>query len=307
MIWKKSRQRVFISAHIIMHKYLIFFQKTKKLTNFQLYSIILNKEVLKMKRSYFIGIVGIFFMFAACDSPAGGGTSPQSTDLQKYQDIGRIVAAKTWSADYDCSNFSTQFYQNCYRAGLSSRVRAGISGGNGFSSGNHTWNSVLIDGQWVDWEPQSNSVHIGHIKTSTSPGAGWGTFTEEDFVRILYELIGRNVPTYIIDSYEIDDHIFEDSPFNSYFNGYCLTDDPSYNQFVSKLMTQAPNNGDGVLAISNNELHLLFAYKLNDKYYGVVNLEENDPLNGRNIINQNGLRHDFTTATEFIKIDFSFK
>jgi hypothetical protein len=266
-----------------------------------------NKEMLKMKNLYFIGIVGILFIFTACDSPAGGESSLQSTDLQKYQNIGGIVAAKAWSADYDCSNFSTQFYQNCYKAGLPSRVRVGISGGNGFSAGNHTWNSVLIDGQWVDWEPQSNSVHIGHIKTSTSPGAGWGEFTEEDFVRILYELIGRNVPTHIIDSYEIDAYLFKDSPFNSHFNGYCLTDDPAYSQFVSQLMTRAPNNGDGVLAISNNKLHLLFAYKLSGKYYGVENLEENDPVNGRSVINQNSLRHDFTTATDFIKIDFSFQ
>jgi hypothetical protein len=260
-----------------------------------------------MKNLYFIGIVGILFMFAACDSPTGGGSSLELTDLQKYQSIGRIVAEKTWSADYDCSNFSTQFYQNCFKAGLPSRVRAGISGGNGFSADDHAWNSILIDGEWVDWEPQSNSVHIGHTKTSTSPGAEWGVFTEEDFVRILYELIGRNVPTYIIDSYEIDDHLFKSSPFNSYFNGYCLTDDPAYNQFVSQLMLRAPNNGDGVLAISNNRLHLLFAYKLGDKYYGVVNLEENDPVNGRSVIKQNGLSHDFTTATEFIKIDFSFQ
>jgi hypothetical protein len=278
---------------------------TKKLTNYQLYGI--NKEMLKMKSLYFIGIAGILFMFVSCDSPTDGGSGLELTDLQKYQNIGRIVAAKTWSADYDCSNFSTQFYQNCYRAELPGRVRVGISGGNGFSANNHTWNSVLIDGQWVDWESQTNSVHTGHIKTSTSQGSGWGTFTKEDFVRILYELIGRKVPTNIIDSYEIDAHLFKDSPFNSYFNGYCLTDDPVYNQFVSQLMAQAPNNGDGVLAISNDRIHLLFAYKLSGKYYGVENLEKNDPVNGRSIINQNGLEHDFTTATEFIKIDFSFQ
>jgi hypothetical protein len=254
------------------------------LTTFQLCGIILNKGALKMKILYFIGIVGILFMFVACDHD-GGGSSLQLTDLQKYQNIGRTVAAKNWSAGYDCSNFSTQFYQNCYREGLPSRVRVGISGGSGFSADNHTWNSVLIDDQWVDWEPQTNSVHTGHIKTSTSSGAEWGAFTEEDFVRILYELIGRNVPAYIIDAYEIDAHLFKDSPFNSYFNGYCLTDDPVYTYFVSQLMTQVPDNGDGVLAISNDRLHLLFAYKLSGKYYGVENLEKNDPADGRSIIN----------------------
>jgi len=181
--------------------------------------------------------------FTACDD----GNNDETDDLIQYQKLGASVAAKSWSEDYDCSNFSVQFYQNCFNAGLPCRVRNGDSGGQGFDIGRHAWNSVLINAQWVDWEPQYNGIHFGHIKTSTLIGGNWGSYTKEDITRVLYELVGRNVPASIIDTHEIDKYLWEDSPFNPYFNSfaYCVNDDPDSDYYVGRFQSELPNNGDG--------------------------------------------------------------
>ncbi len=132
-------------------------------------------------------IVIFSFVIDSCDTNNTGIDT--NTALYKYQSVGKSVAAKEWSQDYDCSNFSVQFYQNCFKAGLPCRVRIGDSGGHGFVKESHAWNSVFINGQWVDWEPQYNSIHYGHIKTSTLIGGRWGQTTSEDLSRIIYELI----------------------------------------------------------------------------------------------------------------------
>ena len=222
-------------------------------------------------------------------------------DEYDYKAIGAGVSAKEYSAaNYDCSNFSVQFYQEAFKNNLPCRVRLGRSGGNGFSSpGPHAWNSILLGDQWLDWEPQTNSIHNGHTKTSTSAGPGWGTFLEEDLIRMLYELVGRYVPSSVIDKYEVDSHLLKKSPFNFYFPAYCLSDDPDYITLVNRLKISAPNNGDGVITISADKLHIMFAYRYNGKYWGIDNLEEHDPAEGR-YIKHNTLNHDFTASTEFI-------
>ena len=166
----------------------------------------------------FIAVFGLAFI--SCENPSGGGGEKVDTELadtQKYQSAGADVAARSWSVKYDCSNFSTQFYQNCYKAGLPVRVRSGISGGDGFAGGPHAWNSVKINGRWVDWEPQKNAVHTGHRKTSTPIGKGYSSFTKEHMTKILYESIGKYVPSSVISEYEIDKYLFRKSPFDQYF------------------------------------------------------------------------------------------
>jgi hypothetical protein len=159
----------------------------------------------------------ICFMYTTCDDLMDGGRGAQIPDLQNYQNTGASVAAREWPENYDCSNFSTQFYQNCYKAGLPCRVRLGVSGGDGFETGAHAWNSVKIDGIWVDWEPQKNSPHSGHTQTTTNLGGIWGDYTQEGVARIIYELVGRYVPKHIIDNYEIDTYWDHDSPFYQSF------------------------------------------------------------------------------------------
>jgi hypothetical protein len=241
-----------------------------------------------MKKGNLAGLLFVLcFLYTACDNPTSSG-DPQPSDLQKYQNIGARVAAKKWSVNYDCSNFSTQFYQNCYKAGLPCRVRLGTSGGPDFSAGNHAWNSVKINGQWVNWEPQKNSVYSGHTQTKTTPsGIDMGNFTEEDVGRIIYELVGRYVPGNVIDAYEIDTYWGKNSPFYGHFLSIasCLSDDGS--QIIQDLISntlqhEIPDDNSGGIFITADKKHLIFFFQYNSKYYGIVNLEENDPAEGRN-------------------------
>jgi hypothetical protein len=272
-----------------------------------------------MKKRKCAGLIGIAFVlaavFAACDNPAGGGTGGggdkelTQTDLQKYQKAGENVSTKTWSTDYDCSNFSTQFYQNCYKAGLPCRVRLGTATNPGTNTQeNHAWNSVKINGQWVDWEPQLKTrVDRGTYTQTATSDPELGAFTLEDVTRMMYELVGRKVPSSVIDNYEIDDHLFENSPFNSYFGGINLSDNSAYAAFVAQIRTAAPNNGDGVFAISQDLLHIVFAYKLNNKYYALDSLERNDPAEGRSAAKESDLeRVAASTTVIFVKPDISF-
>lgn len=244
--------------------------------------------------------------YIACKNPEGGG-SPPPPDLQRYQNIGAGVAAKPWSTNYDCSNFSTQFYQNCYKAGLPCRVRLGTSGGPDFSAGDHAWNSVKINGQWVNWEPQKNSVYSGHTQTRTPMSVGGDNFVKEDIARIIYELVGRYVPGSVIDNYEIDAYWNENSPFYRHFlfMAYCLSDDKNQNaqDLVLSLETEIPNNNSGDIFISSDQKHLFFFFKYNSKYYGIGNLEENDPVEGRSAVKRNHLelKETILSGTEFIK------
>ena len=238
------------------------------------------------------------FIFIACDNPTGA-----LTDLQKYQIVGASVAAKKWSENYDCSNFSTQFYQNCYKEGLPCRVRLGQSGFDNSPAVNHAWNSVKIDSVWVNWEPQANSVYNGHRQTRTQIGPGWGDFVEEDIVRIIYETIGKYVPSVIIDAYEIDTYWNNNSPFYQYYLSisYCLSDDKSQDvqYLISNLQSQIPNNDSGDIFITNDQQHLMFFFKYNNKYYGISNLEKNDPLEGRSLIKKENLKDIIISSTGF--------
>jgi hypothetical protein len=258
-----------------------------------------NFEEQKMKRLIAAVLAGVLFVFAGCDTAFNSNGSKDTAQLADYENAGRTVAKKPSSQNYDCSNYSTQFYQNCYKAGLSCRIKVGVAGGNNVP---HAWNSVKIDGVWLDWEPQLNSVHSGHTQTST-PTPVWGdSVTNEDITRMMYELVGRKVPERIIDDYEIDTHLVRNSPFNKYFDGYCLSDDPAYNALVKMLQSVIPNNGDGTITVSPKGFHVLFMYKQNDKCYGIDGLEKNDPVEGRSFTGGNRLKLDFTstTATEFI-------
>lgn len=257
-----------------------------------------------MKRSFafFPVLAAVFALaFSSCENPSGGGgggggggvVNTQAADTQKYKNAGATVASRPWSDDYDCSNFSTQFYQNCYKTGLPCRVRLGTAGG-GFTAGNHAWNSVKINGQWVDWEPQLNAAYSGHTKTST-PVAG--VFTEEDIARILYEGVGRYVPSIVISQYEIDKYLFENSPFNQYFVkvAECISDNPAANaSLIAQLSSNLPKNGDGDMYISNDYLHLAWVFKHNNKYYIIVDVEETDPVEGRQVLKPKTPASDFT-------------
>jgi hypothetical protein len=237
-----------------------------------------------VQKSLILGLSPLFvcIIFSSC---AAGGADPSLTDLQKYQNTGSRVAAREWSENYDCSNFSTQFYQDCLNAALPCRVRTGVSGGEGFTAQDHAWNSVKIDGVWVNWEPQSNQIYNGHTQTWTPLGAGWGNFFKEDIARIVYESVGKYVPEHIIDRYEIDTYWDENSPFYRYFVpvSYCLSDDPDsgVKTLVSKLKEDIPDNNSGNIFIIPGQPHLFFFYKYNGKYYAIENIEESDPLEGR--------------------------
>jgi hypothetical protein len=259
-----------------------------------------------MKKSNFIAgfcIVFIGFLFITCDISTGGGSSPLA-NLQAYQNVGASVAAKTWNNSYDCSNFSTQFYQNCYKAGLPCRVRLGVSGGDNFDSGDHAWNSVKIDGEWVNWEPQINDIYNGHRQTRTPLGSGWGSFVVEDIARIIYETVGKYVPKSVIDSYEIDTHWSNNSSFLQYFVpiSFCLSDDQDSQDLVLYLQTQLPNNNSGAIFTEDGQ-HLQLFFKYNNKYYAIENIDERDPLEGRSAVKQNTLKDSINLNKEFIRLD----
>jgi hypothetical protein len=266
-----------------------------------------------MNKKNFIGLVFaivICFIFAACDTSAGGGDSDlQLADLQKYQNAGAAVAARTWTENYDCSNFSVQFYQNCSKAGLPCRVRAGKSGGSRFSVENHSWNSVKINGTWVNWEPQLNDVYTGHQQTRTPMGDGWSNFVAEDITRIVYENIGKYVPEHIIDQYEIDTYWNDKSPFYPYFisQSHCISDDKDMQDLVAYLQNEIPHDNSGDIFIDKDQ-HLFFFFKYNNKYYGIENIDASDPVEGRSVITRDNLKEIINSNTEFtkLKIDFSY-
>jgi hypothetical protein len=255
----------------------------------------------------FLGIVS-GCIFTVCSQATGG---VPVISLETYQNIGAGVAAREGSVDYDCSNFSTQFYQNCYKAGLPCRVRFGISGGSYFTAGAHAWNSVKIDGVWVNWEPQLNAVYNDHTQTWTSMGQDC-TFVEEDIARIIYENIGKYVPKNIIDTHEIDTYWDTNSPFYVYFipYAYCLSTDysPAVQDLVSELEDAIPDNNSGGIFITEDKKHLLLFFKYNNKYYGIQNLEAGDPLEGRNIITKElSLEEIIASNTKFTKLNVDIK
>jgi hypothetical protein len=253
----------------------------------------------------FVCMVFIVFSFTTCNNFTDS-RDPQLADLQKYQNIGAGVAEREWTEDYDCSNFSTQFYQNCYQAGLPCRVRFGRSGGKAFSSSDHAWNSVKIDGTWVNWEPQLNAVYNDHRQTRTPMGAAWGDFVEEDISRIIYETIGKYVPKSVIDSYEIDAYWSHNSPFYPYFisHSYCLSDeqDQDTQSFVLDLQSEIPDNNSGDIFIVNRQ-HIFLFFKYENKYYGIANLEESDPVEGRSVQKHDTLKEIISANSGFTKLE----
>ena len=255
-----------------------------------------------MKKNKFILLSIIFYLLIiACKS---NENDENNNDLIRYQSIGASVAEKIWTEDeYDCSNFSVQFYQNCINAGLPCRIRIGSGyGANGDL--NHAWNSVWINGKWVDWEPQENNIRYDHKKTSTSIGLQWGDYTEEEILRIMYELIGRNVPKNIIDNYEIDMHLYKNSPFSQYFPGLRINTDitlPPYN--MSEVQANIPNNGDSTFYITFSNMIVHWFYKYNDNYYVITNIRSLDSVTGRSIIDIENI--DFSKNGDFLTIDSS--
>ncbi|MDR2745911.1 MAG: transglutaminase domain-containing protein [Treponema sp.] len=244
----------------------------------------------------------VCIILSSCGNP--GGQPALSTDLKKYQDIGYDVAARKWTVNYDCSNFSTQFYQNCHNAGLPCRIRAGTAAvTNGFSGGDHAWNSVLIDGKWVNWEPQTNEVFNRHVQTRTYINPSWGNYVEEDIVRIIYETVGRYVPENIIDSYEIDAN-WNKSPFLPYYlsHAYCISDDPAMSTLAASLQTRLPDNNDGGFFVYGTYDIAIF-FKYNSKYYAIDNLEDNDPVDGRKVLPGNALKEAVLRNAVFTKLD----
>jgi hypothetical protein len=229
--------------------------------------------------------LAVTLSFSSC---AGGGGGGPLTDLQRYDDAGSSVAAKEYSENYDCSNYSTQFYQNCYKAGLPCRVRLGKAGGEAFSDSgvDHAWNSVKIEGQWVDWEPQLNRIYTGHVQEQTKDTTNSGiTYIVEDIVRIIYETVGKYVPRTVIDTYEIDDN-WATKPFLPYYIplAECISDsDDAYSKaLVNYLKTQLIGGIEGDIFIDDDadaHFHLFFRY--NNAYYAVFNIDESDPPEGR--------------------------
>jgi hypothetical protein len=264
-----------------------------------------------MKKINFLGLLCSFFlgfMFTGCDDSLDGGEGVKLISLQEYQDAGADVAAREWTENYDCSNFSTQFYQNCHKNGLPCRVRAGQSGGSGFSSVNHAWNSVKINGVWVNWEPQLNMVYNEHEQTKTPINDSWGNFVQEDIVRIIYENVGKYVPEYIINDYEIDTYWNANSPFYQYFTSisYCLSDDKDQNvqDLVSYLQSEIPANNSGGIFIDRDK-HLFLFFRYNNKYYGIENLEAYDPVEGRSVRKEKSLKETISSDTEFTKLNIN--
>jgi hypothetical protein len=259
-------------------------------------------------------ILGLFPLFVCVilSSCAAGDVDPSLAEVQNYRNTGSRVAAREWSENYDCSNFSTQFYQDCLNAGLPCRVRTGVSGGEGFTRENHAWNSVRIGGVWVNWEPQLNQIYNGHTQTWTPLGDGWDGFFIEDIARIVYESVGKYVPESIIDKHEIDTHWNKNSPFYRYFVSvsHCLSDDPDsgVQSLVSSLKEAIPNNDSGDIFIIPGQPHLFFFYKYNSKYYGIENIEESDPLEGRSAAGGNfigGIKPG--TVIEKLNIDIGYR
>ncbi|MDR1867404.1 MAG: hypothetical protein LBQ77_03940 [Treponema sp.] len=273
----------------------------------------MTSGIKKMRQIYFIFVIFTIIIsgciFTACSQPTST-SEVQLISLETYQNVGASVAEKQWSVNYDCSNFATQFYQNCYKAGLPCRVRLGKSGGADFTVEDHAWNSVKIEGIWVNWEPQSNAVYNGHTQTWTS--IGWGSFVNEDIARIIYENIGKYVPKNIIDNYEIDTYWNSNSPFYVYFipYAYCLSDDmnPNTQDLVSYLQSEIPSNNSGGIFITNNYEHLVLFFKYNNKYYGIEHLEANDPYEGRSVMAKElSLYEIIASNTEFTKLNINIK
>ena len=261
-----------------------------------------------MKQKHFFGLLIFLLMinltFMSCEIEHKFNNS----DLTRYEQAGESVAAKNWTVDYDCSNFSVQFYQNCYKSGLPCRIRFGLSGGGGFSEEPHAWNSVFIEGQWVDWEPQLNCIYYWHNQNQ-----GYNSLTEMflspykryDIYRLMHELIGRNVPSHIIDTYEIDKHLTKDSPFNYYFNGLCIGEETSvFSDYLKYFQHYLSSSGQGDVFKFFYSDTLFWVYNLNGKYYVLEHLEANDPMGGRRIT-RNSLKGDFPISVELSQVDNS--
>jgi hypothetical protein len=266
-----------------------------------------------MKKNYSVNLLCIFFIcliFTACDINIA--PTHKEYRLSDYKNVGESVASKSWSADYDCSNFAVQFYQNCYRAGLPCRIRLGLSGGDLFSSNNHAWNSVEINGEWVNWEPQLNDMYNGHRQTWNPTSSSH--FYQEDLSRIIYEMIGKYVPESFINLYEIDAYWSYNSPFYPFFVpiAYCLSDDvdPNIQALRANLETIIPDNNSGGIVIFDQNV-LLFFFQYKNKYYGIGNLTsaKNDPLEGRSIVQERSVKDVILSASEYatLDIDLSYK
>jgi hypothetical protein len=253
---------------------------------------------------FLFAVIGFFFSCTLEDVQK----PPPLTDLQKYQSIGAEVAARKWSEDYDCSNFSTRFYQDCHKAGLPCRVRAGKSGGALFSSGDHAWNSVRIDGAWVNWEPQLNAIYTGHTQIKTPLTGDWSNYTREDIVRIIYETVGTYAPRYAIDEYEIDEH-WNKLPFIHHYlpESRCLNDDPALHYLLPPLQKELTKNDSGDIFIISQQ-YICFFFRHNNKYYGMFNLEKNDPAEGRDAARGNADKemHDTGALPKRLRIDLRY-
>jgi hypothetical protein len=271
---------------------------------------LLNKPTMggkKMKQTNLMRLV-FFMVISGCIFTS----CPQSADevlisLETYEKVGASLAEKKWSENYDCSNFATQFYQNCYKAGLPCRVRLGKSGGVNIGVGDHAWNSVKIDGTWVSWEPQLNKVYNDHTQTRTP--IEWGEFCKEDIARIIYERIGKYVPKNIIDNYEIDVSWQKNSPFNQYFisQAYCVSNmGPAVQDIISFLETHIPLNNSADIFITQDYKHLVLYFKYDNKYYGIPNLETSDPVEGRTIATKElSLEEIIASGIGFTKLDIT--
>jgi hypothetical protein len=251
----------------------------------------------------FLCLIFTILFFVSCNNVVGNNNN-DDFQLKDYQNLGASVAAKEYrEGSYDCSNYATQFYQNCYEEGLPCRIRFGISGGSRFSVGNHAWNSVKINGEWVNWEPQLNDLYNGHRQTWTSMGGNWGNIHEEDISRILYETIGKYVPESMINLYEIDTYALTDSPFYSFFvsEAYCFSDDQDANYLVSQLEDIISENDDGAIVLFD-QMYLVFMFKYQNKYYGI---EVNDPLEGRSTANRKNLKDMIRLGAEIEKVNIT--
>ncbi len=260
-----------------------------------------------MKRKHILSLICFlitgFVFIVSCNNLAD---EPRYS-LADYQAVGTSVFLRDWTEDYDCSNFSVQFYQNCYKAGLPCRVRSGMSGGSMFEIGRHAWNSVKINGKWVNWEPQFNNVYEDHRQTWTPMGGEWGTIYDEDIARMLYEYIGRHVPEPIINLHEIDDSLYNDTPFYPFFvpRAYCLNDDTSAEMQAIMLEVESymsEHDQVGLFAILDST-YFVFIFKYYNKYYGIEDLQVNDPLEGRSVIEGKSIKELVNSGADFTVLD----
>jgi len=249
-----------------------------------------------MKKRAFIAFLAVFiiscFIFVSCpvDSTDGGGGSGETkASLGDYQAAGANIAAKPYVVGvYMCANYSAQFYKACKELNYPCRIRLGTAGGSVVEEPEaHAWNSVKINGKWVDWEPQINNVYNGHKQDKTD--IGLSPFYLEDIFRMIFEMIGRQVPNNVTDKFDLNKW-HTNAPIYQYYLpvAYCLSDDPDLATWliVNGIPSLVPNNNDGdVVPMSyNGVISLAWFFRYNNKIYGIEYLEQYDPTEGRSIL-----------------------